>query len=47
MNIRLVYIVDNSIRSVDNLVVKYDIQLVVYEYFRGNDRLDFNKYGDN
>jgi len=47
VNITLVYIVDNSIESVDNLIVKYDIQLVIYEYFRSNDRLDSNKYGDN
>jgi hypothetical protein len=39
--------VDNSIKSVDNLIVKYDIQLVLYECFRINYGLDFNKYGDN
>ncbi|WP_179419989.1 hypothetical protein [Clostridium beijerinckii] len=47
VNTRLVYTVDNSIKSVDNLIVKYDIQLVLYECFRINNGLDFNKYGDN
>lgn len=40
VNTRLVYTVDNSIKSVDNLIVKYDIQLVLYECFRINDGLD-------
>lgn len=47
VNTRLVYTVNNSIKSVDNLIVKYDIQLGLYECFRINYGLDFNKCGDN